>query len=421
MKQSQNFTILIWAYFRANDKHATLYARITIDGKRAGFSLGRKVTPNLWDAKNNLVKGKSPEALEANEFIELVKGELRQIYYQLKATGKPVTAEAIKNKYLGVEVLSIDEQRKKKTLIEAFDHHNDRMKELIGKDVALGTYKRCVVTLGKVKAFLKHEYKLEDVPLAELKYEFIDDFDAYLKVHDKLCQNTCIRYLKVLKKVVKIAFRKEWISRNPFEGFRCIADEVEREVLMPDELQIMMEKKFPSKRLEEIRDIFIFSCFTGYAYAEVRALTPDNIRVGLDGEKWIFIKRQKTDNPSNVMLLPIALGLIEKYKDHPVCVSSGKLFPVKSNQKYNDYLKEIGAMCGFKNELSTHIARHTFATTVALANDVPIESVSAMLGHKSLRTTQIYAKVAQQKLSRDMKTLRQKLGPGQDPALDKAV
>lgn len=158
-----------------------------------------------------------------------------------------------------------------------------------------------------------------------------------------------------------------------------------------------------------VRDIFLFSCYTGYAYAEVRALTPDHVGMGLDGEKWIFISRQKTDNRSNVMLLPEALQLIEKYKRHPVCVNSGKLFPVKSNQKYNDYLKEIADLCGIKTELTTHIARHTFATTITLANDVPIESVSSMLGHKSIRTTQVYAKVVQKKLSNDMKSLRAKL------------
>jgi site-specific recombinase XerD len=188
-----------------------------------------------------------------------------------------------------------------------------------------------------------------------------------------------------------------------------MTNEVEREILNEEEIALLLNKTFPSKRLDEARDIFVFSCYTGYAYSEVNALTPDHLGIGLDGEKWIFTKRTKTDNRSNVLLLPIALHLIEKYKSHPVCIRNSKLFPVKSNQKYNDYLKEIGAQCGIKKELTTHIARHTFATTVTLSNGVPIESVSSMLGHKSMRTTQVYAKIVQKKLSNDMKSLREKL------------
>ena len=283
------------------------------------------------------------------------------------------------------------------------------MKGLIGKGVAEGTYKRYVVTYGKIERFLKDKYKVTDLPLCELKYKFITDFEYFLKTTDNLDHNTCISYIKKLKKIAALSVRNEWLVRNPFLGFKCVTHDVEREVLTDEEIQLLRDKTLPSLRLEQVRDIFLFSCYTGNAYSEVRALTPDHIGTGLDGEKWIFIKRQKTDNRSNVMLLPEALELIEKYRKHPDCINSGRLFPVRSNQKYNDYLKEIADLCGIKTELTTHIARHTFATTITLANDVPIESVSSMLGHKSIRTTQIYAKVVQKKLSNDMKLLRTKL------------
>jgi len=356
------------------------------------------------------MNGESAE--EINGFLDIVRGELRQCYYELRSTGKEITAEAIKNKYLGIE-------EDRKSLLEVFDLHNNEIKALIGKGISEGTYKRYVVTLGKIKRFLKEKYKKSDILLCDLKHKFIADFDYFLKTTDNLDHNTCIGYLKKLKKIANLCVKNEWINRNPFMGYKCVAKEVEREILTEDELKLLQDKTFPSKRLEQVRDIFLFSCYTGYAYAEVLALTPDHIGVGLDGEKWIFMTRGKTDGRSNVMLLPIALELIEKYRNHPECVRSGRLFPVRSNQKYNDYLKEIAAVCGIKKTLTTHIARHTFATTVTLANDVPIESVSAMLGHKSIRTTQIYAKVVQKKVSNNMKELRDKLSGKPDSICEK--
>jgi site-specific recombinase XerD len=414
MKHKQTFAILIWAYRgKQKENEATLYARVTVNGKRAEISLSKKIDVTWWDDDACLMKGKSPEALDVNEFIDLVKGELRQRYYELRATGQEITAEAIKNKYLGI-------QEDQKSLLEVFRYHNDEMKGLIGKGIASGTHKRYMVTVGKIERFLKAKYKKSDILLSDLKYKFIADFEYFLKTTDNLKHNTCIRYLKILKKIANLCVKNEWLLRNPFQSYKCVSDEVEREVLNEEELEKLISKELPSKRLEEARDIFAFSCYTGYAYSEVLALTPDHIGIGLDGEKWIFIHRRKTDNRSNVMLLPTALQLIEKYRNHPVSLSTGRLFPVKSNQKYNDYLKEIAGICGIDKRLTTHTARHTFATTVTLANDVPIESVSSMLGHKSIRTTQIYAKVVQKKVSNDMKQLKSKL-QGMSKASPKVV
>jgi site-specific recombinase XerD len=399
----QTFAILIWAYRgKQNENRATLYARITVNGRRAEISLSRKIQLDLWDEQTLTMKGKSPEALDVNEYLDMVRGELRQHYYQLKATGQEITAEVIKNRFLGLG----EEQ---KTLLQVFKYHNDEMKGLIGKGIAEGTHKRYVVMLHKLERFLKVKYKRSDIPLIELKYKFITDFEYFLKATDSLEHNTCIRYIKILKKIVSLAVKNEWLLRNPFQGFKCVTEDVEREVLTEEEIQALQNKTFPSERLEEVRDVFIFCCYTGYAYAEVLSLTPNHIGIGLDGEKWIFTHRRKTDNRSNVMLLPVALDLIEKYRKHPACLVTGKLFPVRSNQKYNDYLKDIAALCGITKKMTSHIARHTFATTVTLSNDVPIETVSSMLGHKSIRTTQIYAKIVQKKVSTDMKKLRDNL------------
>jgi site-specific recombinase XerD len=399
----QTFSILIWAYRgKQKENEATLYARVTVNGKRAEISLSRKVQLDQWDDKASMMKGKSAEALDVNEYLDIVRGKLRQHYYEFKSTGQEISAEAIKNKYLG-----IDEERR--TLLQLLKYHNKDMKALIGNRIAHSTYKGYVVLHGKIERFIKAKYKVSDISLVDLKYRFISDFEYFLKTTDKLKHNTCIRYLKILKKIANVAVKNEWLTRNPFQGFKCATEEVNREVLTEEEIENLSSKVLPSERLEEVRDIFIFSCYTGYAYADVLALTPEHIGVGLDGEKWIFTHRRKTDNRSNVLLLPLALELIEKYRCHPVCLSNGTLFPVKSNQKYNDYLKEIAALCGITKKLTTHIARHTFATTVTLSHDVPIETVSSMLGHKSIRTTQIYARIVQQKVSNDMKALRTRL------------
>jgi site-specific recombinase XerD len=404
MKQNQTLSILIWAFKRkASDKVATLYARITVAGKRSEISLSRKIDLSLWDETAGLMKVKSDQASEINEYLEIVRGELRQCFYELKATGKEITSETIKNKYLRIEDTDA------KTLLGVFHLHNTEMKSLVGKGVSDGTYKRYLITIGKLKRFLKEKYKRSDILLRELKYGFLTDFDFFLKTTDNLDHNTSLIYLKKIKKIVSLSVKNDWIPKNPFEAYKCSETAVHRDVLNDEELRLLQSKVFHSHRLGQVRDIFLFSCYTGLAYAETNALTKEHLENRPDGEKWILINRKKTNGRSEILLLPIPLQLIEKYKNHPECVRTGKLFPVKSNQKYNDYLKEVADLCGIKKKLTTHIARHTFATTITLANDVPIESVSAMLGHKSIRTTQVYAKVVQKKLSNNMKVLRSKL------------
>jgi site-specific recombinase XerD len=236
----------------------------------------------------------------------------------------------------------------------------------------------------------------------------VSEFEHFLLTQHKLQNNTAHKYIKNLKKIMNMAVGLDWIPSNPFNQFKCSYHSPEREVLTPDELQKIMNKKLDSKRLEEIRDVFIFCCYTGFAYVDVYKFDKDAVTKGIDGENWIYTNRNKTGTKENVPLLPIPMQIIQKYKDDEYCVNYNKLLPVNSNQRYNNYLKELATICGIKKHLTTHIARHTFATTVTLANGVPIETVSAMLGHSSIRTTQIYAKVVEKKVSDDMKLLKQK-------------
>ncbi|HZJ36119.1 MAG TPA: tyrosine-type recombinase/integrase, partial [Gillisia sp.] len=221
-------------------------------------------------------------------------------------------------------------------------------------------------------------------------------------------QNTITKYVVNFKKIMRIAFANNWVNKDPFYHWKAKWKKVERDVLTEAELRTMIEKELSIQRLEQVRDIFVFCCFTGLAYVDVQRLSKNHIVLGMDGERWIKINRSKTDSRSSIPLLPAAEEILAKYADHPITLRNGLLLPVISNQKTNAFLKEIADVCGIEKHLTFHLARHTFATTVTLANGIPIEFVSKMLGHQSLKTTQIYAKVIDKKLSDDMNILRGK-------------
>ena len=250
------------------------------------------------------------------------------------------------------------------------------MKELIGIDVVKATHTKFETVLKKLKLFLKNHYKRSDILLPELGHKFVVDFEYYLKVDLEIGHNTTMKYIRNLKKVMNMAVMNDWIDKNPFNSFQCSNKKVTREILTENELQTLAGKEFAIQRLKEVRDIFLFCCYTGYAFVDVEKLTPSDVSLGIDGSKWIFTNRKKTGTASNVPLLPPAQEIIEKYAEHPYCISKGRLLPVKSNQKMNAYLKEIADLCGISKKLTMHIAPHTFATTVTLSNGVPIETVS---------------------------------------------
>jgi site-specific recombinase XerD len=256
-----------------------------------------------------------------------------------------------------------------------------------------------------MKDFLRYQYHKTDIALDDLNFQFASNYELYLKQHDNCGHNTMIKHMKSLKRVINFAIEREWLDRNPFIKFKCKFDDSKRSYLSKQDLTKLEEKVFSIPRLQEVKDIFLFACYTGLAYSDVSALTPDDITIGIDGEKWIVIYRKKTGTRSPIPLLPQALNIIERYKEEAEI--TGKLLPFKSNQKMNGYLKEIADVCGITQVLSTHVARHTFATTVTLANGVPIETVSKMLGHTDIRTTQIYSKVVDSKISSDMLKLKE--------------
>lgn len=291
-------------------------------------------------------------------------------------------------------------------LIPIFKDHNHRMKALVGKEYAKGTLTRYKTCLSHTEEFLKWKFNVSDIEITEIDHAFISDFEFFLRTEKSCANNSAVKYIKNFGKIIRICLANKWITYDPFLCYDSKFVEVQRQFLDENELFALANKEFEIERIAQVRDIFLFSCYTGLAYIDTRNLKRENIGVGIEGNKWIFTSRQKTKTASNIPLLPQAEEIIEKYKDNVHCIVKGSLLPVLSNQKMNAYLKEIADLCGIKKELTFHIARHTFATTVTLSNGVSIESVSKMLGHKSIKTTQHYAKILDSKVSQDMGNLK---------------
>lgn len=402
MKAQQTFSILFWiCKSRIKNGKAPIYARLTINGKRIEISTQREASAIEWDARSQTVIGKSQEAKEVNNHLVTVKAKILSCHSKLEARGAEINVDALKNEYSGVV-------EKPRMLLQIIQQHNDDIKKLIGKDYCKATWVKYNTTQKHLTDFLKWKYNLSDINIKALGFEFVNDFEFFLKAERSIDTNTNAKYIKNLKKIIHECVSKDWLPKDPFMAYKVKTKKTEREFLTELELQAIHEKEFNIERLDHIKDIFLFSCYTGLAYIDVFNLTSNNVSLGIDGEKWIFTHRQKTETASRIPLLPPALAILEKYKNHPVTLSSQKLLPVPTNQKTNAYLKEIAACCGINKELTFHIARHTFATTVTLTNGVPIESVSKMLGHKKLQTTQHYAKILDKKVSTDMGLLRNK-------------
>lgn len=385
---------------------APIYARITVDARRIEISLKRKINPNEWDPVNGKAKGKSPEARMLNSFLDENLILLYDYYHELQKRKELITADAIKNMFLGID-------EKDFSLKKLVEYHNEVMKTTL----AWGTMKNYYTTQKYIQEFVQKKYKTSDVFLCKLTYRFISDFEFFLRNrqpndHQRpMGNNGVMKHLERFRKMINMAVRMEWLEKDPFERYQLKFNKVERGYLTEEELEKIEAKKISIERMQFIRDIFVFSCYTGLAYIDAIKLSPDDIIRGIDGEHWISIKREKTDVPVRVPILPVAWQLIEKYKTHPRSEKNNTVFPFITNQRLNSYLKELADICGIKKNLTFHLARHTFATTVTLTNGVPIETVSKMLGHSKMATTQIYAKVIERKVGEDMKTLKDKMYP----------
>lgn len=402
--QSLNFYFHIRKDKLNSKGEAPIFLRISVDGQRAVIAVNRYIAEAKWNKEAQKAKGNKEEIKELNSYLDTVKGSVLAHHRDLLDRGKVITAETLKNAFLG-------KNARQYTVLETFQYHNQQMKEKEGIEFANATVIRYDTTLQHIKDFMQAVYSRSDMHLSELDYKFITDLEHYFKTKQKgKCNhNSTLKYIRNFRKVINIAVGNNWLDKDPFLNYKSKLEDSKRIHLDEEELKRLEEKKLPIERLEVVRDIFVFCCYTGLAYADVEKLTNNQIRTGIDGKKWIYTERQKTNTQSNVPLLPKALAIIDKYAAHPDCIYTGKLLPVKSNQKMNAYIKEVAILCEIDKDLTTHAARHTMATTIALTNDVPIETVSKILGHKTIRTTQIYGRILDKKVSADMDKLEKKL------------
>ncbi|MEO8172579.1 MAG: site-specific integrase [Sediminibacterium sp.] len=388
---------------RTKQGKAAIYLRLTVNGKRLELSTNQYLELKSWDQKNQCAYNTSEELKEVNRQLVKIKSAFDKHYSRMSALDLNVTAELLKNEYLGIT-------ERQKTLKELMDFYHERFKEKVayGKKSS-GTLKIIHTTIEKVKVFVKYRFKVSDILLSEIKGSFTSDFEHFLITRHGLSNNSAMKYIRMLKRIAKFAVDQDWLVSCPISKFKCSYNEPVRERLTIEEVMVLYKKELHCDRLSEVRDVFVFCCFTGFSYMDVYKLTPENLVKGIDGGIWVTKEREKTKTNERVPLLPIAMEIIERYKNSPYCQIKGCLLPVNTNQCYNAFLKEIAVICKVNKHLTTHTARHTFATAITLENDVPIETVSQMLGHKSIKTTQIYAKVTQKKISNNMKDLNGKL------------
>jgi site-specific recombinase XerD len=400
-----NFSMLFYLKKQKNYTSGTapIYLRITVNGQRAELTANRECEPEKWNSHSGRAIGTKESIKSLNAFLDNLQAEAYEVHRYLYENDKEITAEAIKNKMLGKSEISY-------MLIEIFKEHNRKVESLVGQEFAPATCKRYHTSLQHTQAFLKYQFGLNDIDIKKIDHAFVSEYDFYLRSVRKCNNNTTLKYIKNFGKIIRICLSNGWIVRDPFLNYKGKIKVAAPIHLNEDEIQRMADKDFKIDRLNQVRDVFLFCCFTGLAYVDVKKLKASEITKGVDGGLWIFTNRQKTDTRSAIPLLPKAALLIKKYSSHPVCVNRGLPLPVPSNQKMNGYLKEIAEICGIEKTLTSHIARHTFATTVTLSNGVPIESVSKMLGHSSIKQTQHYAKILDLKVSADMTILKQKLG-----------
>lgn len=382
------------------DGTVPIVARITVNGEMVHFATRMYIHPDRWLPKNYRTAGKTKEEKQINEMLEELRVLIRRKYDEMLRREEVITAGKLKNAITGLD-------QNATTLLQVCDRFIEDYTDLLKTEQCCReTYLRYKLTRNRLAEFMQARYRLPDMAVKELHPRFATDFDRWLRMNYRLTNNSTMKLMRQLKTMLHVGYLNGWSKNDPLAGYKLHFEKVDRGYLTDEELDRLANKVFAMKRLEVIRDLFLFSCYTGLAYIDLKHLSADMLRRWPDGNLWIDTKRQKTDVPVHVRLLDIPIRLIEKYDG---TVKGGLLFPVPSNQKVNSYLKEIASVCGIDKDLTFHMARHTFATTVTLANGVPIETVSKMLGHTNIQTTQIYARVIDTKINNDMEVLAGKL------------
>jgi integrase len=402
-----NIKITFWLYkSKKNSKNLVpVYLRVTLNYDHFFKSTGIYVNSSDWDKKAMRIKGTTPEVNASNASLDAIRVKVMQIGNQLSVCGKPFNIHTIHKTLDGKDTKQI-------TLMRVYEEQLSEMKKLKGKDFAPSTIIKYKNTQLRLKQYIKYKYHRGDMYLYELNYQFMRDFETYLKDKFENANVTCYKHYQRFTRVIHQAMHKGYLDKYPFENYKIKLQKKKIQYLTQEEINRIDQTNFKVERLNIIRDIFVFCIYTGLAYAEVESLTPDNVTKGIDGELWLNIHRKKTKKEYQVPLLPKALEILEKYKNNPVCLKKGKCLAVPSNVKFNAYLKEIGDIAGIpKNKpLVTHLARKTFATTIALTNGMNIGVLSKILGHNSIKVTlDSYGTIIDELMLRNVKELKEKL------------
>ncbi|TDD97837.1 site-specific integrase [Flavobacterium cellulosilyticum] len=387
---------------RNESKIRTIYLRITVDGIPKETSTKRKWDISRWDQKLERAIGTKEDAKSINFFLESLTLKINEYKTENMYSGKLITSQKVMDYILGKNAA-------RAKVLEEFQKHNDEMTALLGKGYAKGTLDRFTITINHLRAFIRLKFNTEDLEFSDLNLAFIKDFEFYLRSVRNCSNNTTLKYIANFKKIVIRAIDNEVILKDPFKNFKGKKSKIIKKPLSTQELYELERHYFSTERLNVVRDVFVFQCYTGLAYIDVYQLKKTDIKVGVDKQAWIMSERQKTGSSTNVPLLPQALQIIEKYKEHPLCLQRGTVLPVASNQKMNEYLKEIAILCAFPFTLNTHMARRTFGSTVTLQNNVPINVVKEMLGHSSVKQTEAYAITEQVTVGREMALLNKRI------------
>lgn len=386
------------------DGESPILLRITINQKAVTLSIKRSIKKEFWNAEAGLARDKGKEFDEINRYIDAVRAKAYQKFTELTSMHEIVTPEILRDAILGLN------STESKMLMEIWKEHNDKRKELIGKQGSYSVWQKHHTCFNYFLEFLEKKENVKDVSIKNLDRNMVLNFEHYLKSECACGFNTSVKYLQKLKSIIRNCQHNGWIKHDPFTNIKLAMKDGERAYLDEQEVKQLLEKDIPMPRMSVVRDIFVFSCFTGLSYSDIRKLNKAEIEIDADGSWWIRSKRQKTGVRANIPLLEIPISILNKYCCLEDKNETEPLLPVSSNQKVNAYLKEVAELCGIKKMLTFHCARHTFATTITLTHGVPIESVSKMLGHKNIKQTQLYARIVDVKVGEDMKILSQKHG-----------
>lgn len=399
MRQVFKVSFYLRSNYENKEGKSPVMLRLFLNGEMANFGSTKVyVDKSLWVNATSRLKGRSSDALVANASLDAIASSLQGIFKKLEGY-EGLTLDKIRSVYLGKD-------REYNSFLPVFDKFLEDAALQVGINRSKDNLQKYIVIRKNFESFLLYKYARKDINLREFTIATLQDFEHYISTTGGCAGNTVHKKIKMLRTVVLYALNRGIMLQDPYVGYSIKRMPVNRGFLTDEEILQIAHKELKVQRLCLVRDLFIFSCFTGLAYIDVANLMPENI-VTLDGKQWIMTKRQKTRVETNVLLLDIPKAIIKKYSHKTY--RNGKLLPILTNQKTNAYLKEIGDICGIKKNLTFHLARHTFAT-MSLSKGVPMESVSKMLGHTNIKTTQIYARITNKKIEHDMEQLADKLG-----------